>query len=739
MVHVDHCCDTAKSEQNSLSPLTDGQTETVFKISGADCSDEVEAITKALSVIGITSVKVSIMASTVTTRHPRGIRKEQIASAIESTGVKIVEGVALGFIAANRNRPLLIALSGALLLIGLVLDWTDLASPLIRLIVFGLSTVAAGVLVFPKAYRALVQRALNINILMSVAVIGAFAIKEYSEAATVVFLFSLAELLEAFSIDRARKAIRDVLKITPQLASMKQGSTSVSVPVSEVAPGDLIIVRPGESIPLDGKIVEGSSAVNQAPVTGESRFIAKEIGDGVFAGTINENGVLTIEVTKAFEDTKIARMMKLIEEAQSQKAPSERFVDRFSKIYTPVVFVLAILVALLPPLLFGQQFDLWFYRALVLLVIACPCALVLATPISVVSGLASLAKRGVLVKGGVHLESLGKIRTLAVDKTGTLTEGKFQVQGFRSFDDGNEKETLRIAASIENLSSHPLAKAVLRYIQTQNIEPTPVEKFKTVPGRGAEGFVDSHLYFAGNHRYAHELGVCTPEIEAYLTELELNALSVVIIGHAPHDGHTGKVMGILSLGDSLRSNVREAITALHRIGVSKVIILSGDNQKTVDAIAKLAGVDEGYGELLPEDKVQKLKELAATYKYVGMVGDGINDGPALAHAAVGISMGAAGTDAAIETSDVALMQDNLEELPKAILQGRRVLSVIRFNIGFALATKIIFLVLAVMGISNLWLAVAADVGASIFVTANALRLLRVNDSNQRTSKPSAKK
>jgi Cd2+/Zn2+-exporting ATPase len=725
--HVDHCCDTAKSEEvNSLSPLTEGQTETILKISGADCSDEVVAIIKALSVIGISSVKVSIMASTVTARHSRDIQKEQIAKAIENTGVKVVEGVGLGFVAVNKNRILLIGLSGALLLIGFILDWMELAGSLARLVVFGLSTAAAGVLVFPKAYRGLKQRTFDITILMSVAVIGAFAIKEYSEAATVVFLFSIAELLEAFSIDRARKAIRDVLKITPQMASKKQGNSSVSVPVSEVVPGDLLVVRPGESIPLDGKVVEGNSAVNQAPVTGESRLIEKGVGDGVFAGTINENGVLTIEVTKGFEDTKIARMMKLIEEAQAQKAPSERFVDRFTKIYTPVVFALAILVALAPPLIFGQQFDLWFYRALVLLVIACPCALVLATPISVVSGLASLAKRGVLVKGGVHLESLGKIRTLAVDKTGTLTEGKFQVQGFRSFDGGNEKETLKIAASIENASSHPLAKAVLEYIRGQNIEPENVEKFKTVPGRGAEGYVGSHLYFAGNHRYAHELGVCTPEIEAYLTELEHKALSVVIVGHIPHDGHAGKVLGILSLGDSLRKNARDAIQSLHAAGVKKVVILSGDNQKTVDAIAKLAGVDEGYGELLPEDKVQKLKQLAAADKYVGMVGDGINDGPALAHAAVGISMGAAGTDAAIETSDVALMQDNLEELPKAILQGRRVLSVIRFNIGFALVTKAIFLVLAIMGISNLWLAVAADMGASIFVTANALRLLRTD-------------
>ncbi len=730
------CTNCQQTESNSvtdLKPMQVGEVESVFQVSGADCNDEVDAIKRALNGISVSSVTVNLVASTVTVRRPKHISEQSISDAIESTGVKVVKTAAVGFVSANKRRISLIASSGLLLSIGMLLNWLDLLGPIPSFLVFGCATATAGFLVFPKAWRALKEFSLDMNVLMTVAVIGAFAIKEYSEAATVVFLFSLAELLESFSIDRARKAIREVLKLTPQVASKKVGSSIVSVPVLEVNPGDLLIVKPGENIPLDGTVKEGTSAVNQAPVTGESRLVSKAAGDSVYAGTLNENGVLTVEVTKAFQDSKISKVMRLIEEAQASKAPSEQFVDRFAKIYTPIVFVLAASTAFAVPFALGQSFDLWFYRALVLLVVACPCALVLATPISVVSGLASLARRGVLVKGGVHLEALGKLKTIAVDKTGTLTEGKFKVQAFRRFSDVSdvsEADIFQVTDALESVSSHPLAKAVLDFIAEKNLPKKSVDKYKTVPGRGAEGYVDSHLYFVGNHRFAHDLGVCTPELENYLLELESEALSVVVVGHAPHDGHAGNVLGVFSLGDTLRANAKAAVKSLHAIGISKVVILSGDNQKTVDAIREAAGVDEGFGDLLPEDKVNKMKALTAIDKNVAMVGDGINDAPALAHASVGISMGAAGTDAAIETSDIALMQDNLEELPKAIQQGRRVLRIIRFNIGFALATKIAFLVLAFAGISNLWLAVAADMGASIFVTANALRLLRTNPGRQ---------
>lgn len=700
------------------------QKESVFRISGADCSDEVNAIKKALASIGIESVAVNLVAATATVHHRPEINTTRIQAAIESTGVKVVEQDETSFIAANKTRVALVASSGVLLGIGLLLDWTEAAQEGILLAIFGLATILSGLLVFPKAYRAIIQKSLDMNVLMSIAVIGAFAIREYSEAATVVFLFSLAELLESFSVSRARNAIKAVLKLTPQIAQVIKGDKILSVPVLEVGLNDLIVVRPGDSFPLDGTVVKGTSSVNQAPLTGESVPVDKKPGDSVFAGTINENGALTVKVTKGFQDTKISRVLKLIEEAQQQKAPSEAFVDRFAKIYTPIIFFLAVAIAAIPPLFFGGASDVWFYRALVLLVIACPCALVLATPISVVSGLASLARLGVLVKGGKYLEALGKLKAIAMDKTGTLTEGKFKVQSFRTFNGADESEVLKIALALERLSSHPLAKAILEYGKSFSGTAPEAKNFASIPGRGTEGWVDSCLYFAGNHKLAHELGVCSNEIESYLSELERQALSVIIVGHKPHDAHQGNVMGIFGLGDTLKSNAREAIQHLHRIGISKVIVLSGDNQKTVDALCKIAGVDEGKGDLLPEDKVNEVKKLAERFTNVAMVGDGVNDAPALASATIGVSMGAAGTDSAIETSDVSLMQDDLSQLPKAVAHGRRVLRVIQFNIAFAIVTKLIFLVLAVIGYSNLWLAVAADMGASILVTLNALRLLK---------------
>jgi Cd2+/Zn2+-exporting ATPase len=717
--------ESAEVSQSSTANTASFQGEvTSFRVAGMDCGDEIAAIQKALSDSRIANVKANLMSSTVRVEHESTISKAEIRKKIESTGVRVAEDEEEHTGSVTSFRLALVASSGLLTGLGMLLDW-KLDYPYVALGFFLGAVLSGGSLVFPKAWRALRQWQLDMNVLMSVAAIGAFAIKEYSEAATVVFLFALSELLEAFSLARARKAIREVLDLTPEEASVIEMNGVVSLlPVAEVKIGQIILVKSGERIPLDGEVIDGVSTVNQAPLTGESLPVEKKSGDSVFAGTVNETGVLKIKVSALFTESKVSKVIRMIEEAQEAKAPSERFVDRFAKIYTPAVFVAAILAFLIPPLVFGQDWNIWFYRSLVLLVVACPCALVLATPVSIVSGLTAMARRGVLVKGGAFLEALGGLKAIAVDKTGTITEGRPRVLKAVTMNGIDEKELVEIAASLEQLSSHPLAQAVMEFAKEKSIVAKDAKNFETIVGRGAQAAVDGHEYFVGNHRMAHELGVCTPDLERLLESFEENALSVIVVGHRPHNNCAGNVLGVLALGDAIRPNAREAIQALHRAGIEKVIMLSGDNQKTANAIAKQAGIDEAIGDLLPDGKVAHMKALLAKHKSVAMIGDGINDAPALALATVGIAMGAAGTDTAIETADVALMKDELAQVAVAIQLGKRALRTIRFNIGFALAVKAVFLVLAFFGFANLWLAVAADTGTSLLVIANALRLLR---------------
>lgn len=699
---------------------------TKFVVAGMDCGDEVAAIRHALKHPEVLDVNANLMTATVEVRHFPSLTKDFLKQKIETAGVKVVSGTNSKPSLIDKRKTALVAGSGILLAMGFLSDFF-FEGLLAGTILFGLSTLVAGILIFPKAWRAIHQSQLDMSVLMTVAVVGAFFIKEYSEAATVVFLFSLAELLEAFSVGKARAAIREVLSLTPPRANLVQGDGStIEVAVDSVKIGDTILIKTGERIPVDGKIASGSSSVNQAPLTGESIPVDKAVGDQVFAGTINETGVLEVQSSSNFEDTKVSQIIRLVEEAQKSKAPSEKFVDSFARIYTPLVFLFAILTLTVPPLFLGGEWNVWFYRALVLLVIACPCALVISTPVSIVSGLAAMAKQGVVVKGGVFLEAIGKIRALAVDKTGTITEGRPGVKKVIPWNGLNEEALLAVACSIENLSSHPLALAVVSYGKKLNVQLKSATNFKTIVGKGAEAKIDSHEYFLGNHRFAHELGVCGPELEKVLSSLEEQSHSVIVVGHRPHHDCTGEVLGIIALGDTIRENAKAAIENLHEAGIEKIIMLSGDNQGTASAIAAQVGIDEAVGDLLPDDKVRHVKALVEKYKSVAMIGDGINDAPALAQATVGIAMGGVGTDTAIETSDITLMQDDLKQVANVVQMGKRALSVIRFNIGFAMATKAIFLILAIIGISNLWLAVAADMGASMFVTFNALRLLRVD-------------
>lgn len=727
-----NCCDhdhTLESESANEAVLKDKASreslvETVFEVSGMDCSDEVTAIQSALRHDEIIQVNANLMAGTVTIRHLPSIGAGTLKTKVESAGVKVKDGQASEKHTISRSRTALVFASGLLVGFGLSVGFL-LEQQWVSISFFVVSVVSGGILVFPKALRSLRQFRLDINVLMTFAVIGAFVVGEYSEAATVVFLFALSELLESYSVTRARRAIREVMDLTPQTAFLigQNGSIEES-PVATVQVGDLVLVKSGGRIPVDGVVKSGSSLVNQAPLTGESVPVKKAPGDHVFAGTVNESGALEIEVTKLFHDSKASQIIRMIEEAQRDKAPAQRFVDTFARYYTPTVFGVALLIFLVPPIAFNADWYTWLYRSLVLLVIACPCALVISTPVSIVSGLAAMARRGVLVKGGVYLEILGKIRAIAVDKTGTITYGKPAVQSVHSLNGMDDASIMQVAVSLETMSSHPMALAVADYAKDKGIPLKVATEFKTVVGYGVEARIDGHPYFLGNHRFAHESGVCTPELEVLLGSIEEKALSVIVVGHKPHGNCKGEVLGVVTIGDKIRENAAHAMRKLREAGIQRVVMLSGDNQKTAQSIAKLADIDDVKGNLLPEDKAKEMKKLVSEFGVVAMIGDGINDAPALAESSLGIAMGAAGTDTALETADVALMKDDLEEVATAILQGRRVLSVIKFNIGLALAVKAVFLGLALFGLTNLWLAVAADTGTSLLVVANALRLLR---------------
>lgn len=704
-------------------PLSAEPVDEVFDVRGMDCSEEVAAIERALKPIpGVLAVRAEIVSAKVTVSHDGRPSRADLATAITRAGLVVRRS------ADDKNRqwlrPALVAGSGLATGIGLLLQWLGLGGEWLPDAAFLAAIAAGGALVLPKALRSLRTFTLDINVLMVVAVAGAVAIGEVAEGAAVVFLFSLSELLESWSVGRARRAIQALMALTPDTALVRREGTWTEVAAAEVQIGETILVKPGQKSALDGEVVSGHSAMDQSPITGESIPVEKTTGDVVFAGSINGEGALEIRVTKAAGDTTVARIIKMVEEAQQQRAPAQRFVDAFAKIYTPAVMGLAILLAIVPPLFFAQPWELWIYRALVMLVIACPCALVISTPVSVVSGLAAMARAGVLIKGGAYLEALARLRALAVDKTGTITEGKPRVQEVIPWGETPEGEILRVAASLDAQSSHPLAQAVVNFANERGAKLEPVRDFQSITGRGAKGEIAGHAYFVGNHRLAHELGVCTPPLEERLAEIEALARSVVIVGHQPHGECPGEVLGILAVGDTIRPGARQAIAAIHAAGIKKVVMLSGDNTLTARAIASEAGIDEAYGDLLPDQKIDKVRELAAAHGGVGMIGDGVNDAPALAAATVGFAMGAGGTDTAIETADVALMKDDLSMVAKAIRMGRRTVGVIRFNIFFSLVVKAVFLVLALLGDTSLWLAVLADTGATLLVVANALRLLR---------------
>ncbi|GMU91702.1 MAG: hypothetical protein AMXMBFR4_07600 [Candidatus Hydrogenedentota bacterium] len=554
---------------------------------------------------------------------------------------------------------------------------------------------------------------------MTIAVIGAALLGEWFEAATVTFLFAFALLLESWSVDRARHAIRSLMEWSPAKARVRCGHDGFleERPIEKVALGAIVVVRPGERIPLDGVVCSGSTTVNQAPITGESREVGKGVGDSVFAGTINNEGSIEFRVTREASDTALARIIRMVEEAQGRRARSEQWVERFARYYTPAMMALAAGIAVVPPLFVGD-WNRWFYEALVLLVIACPCALVISTPVSIVAGLAAAARKGVLIKGGLFLESAARIRAVALDKTGTLTTGRPEVQHVVPLNDHSPTELLERAAAIEVHSEHPIAHAIVNHAIQHHVSITRAENFISLRGRGAEATWNGRPFWLGSHRMLHELGVNDTEFHESASKLEDEGHSLVVVGNDDH------ICGFISVADSVRPGARDALSALKSAGVSHVRMLTGDNEGTAQAVARATGVDAYEAELMPEDKVTAVGALVRKFEHVAMVGDGVNDAPAMAAASLGIAMGAAGSDAAIETADIALMSDDLSKLPWLIGHARRTLRTIQQNIAFALGVKAIFVALALLGHATLWMAIAADMGASLLVIFNALRLLQ---------------
>ena len=573
-----------------------------------------------------------------------------------------------------------------------------------------------------RALRSIRRRVLDINALMLIAVTGAVVLGEFVEAASVLWLFGIAEALEARSLQRARDAIRALMRVAPTVARVRRGHEERTVPVEDVQVGETVIVRPGDRIPIDGVVVAGLSAVDQAPVTGESRPIEKEAGDLVYAGTINGTGALEVDVTRPAADSTIARIIHLVEAAQARRAPVQAFVDRFARRYTPAVVLLAIVVAVVPPLLAGGEaraWGTWAYRALALLVVACPCALVISTPVALVSALTAAARAGVLIKGGVFLERLGAIRCVAFDKTGTLTSGAVMVTHIHGVDGASADGVLSVAAALEARSEHPIGRAIVDEARGAGVAVALSAGYRALPGLGAEATVAESLAVVGSHRLFEERRLCSPALHERVVDLVGRGATPVLVGHR------GTALGVIGLRDELRDGGREVVTALRREGVTRIALLTGDTKVNGDITAAASGVDEVHAELLPEDKVRVVGELRARFGPVAMVGDGINDAPALASADVGVVMGVAGTGVAIETADVALMSDQLDRLPYALRLGRATVRNVRTNIAIALGLKLAFVALAAAGLATLWMAILADTGASLLVTANSLRLLRM--------------
>jgi len=737
------CCGDTSATVDQLSTLP-SSADRSFRVNGLDCADEVAILNRVVGpeVGGSEHLLFDVLNGRMTVLESASkVTDDRIIKVVGSTGMsakpwnpetvdadqsshfarqRLFTGLSGGFWAAGFLFHIVeTGMGGALRLFA---GHGETAMPMMEIALFLVAVVFGAWLVAPKAWSAARRLSPDMNLLMIVAVAGAIGLAEFFEAATVAFFFALSLTLESWSVGRARNAVSALLDLAPATARVisKDGSEA-DVPAAKVVIGDRFVVRGGDRIPLDGAVVEGRGDVDQAPITGESALVAKETGDEVYAGTINGDGTLTIRATKVAGDTVLSKIIRMVGDAHSRRAEVEQWVTKFARIYTPIVMVLAILIAVAPPLLFAGAWSYWFYNALVLLVIACPCALVISTPVSIVASLAASARNGVLIKGGAYVEAPSRLTALAMDKTGTITMGEPEVAGLHPLGDTAERALLSAAVALEARSSHPLARAILARGERDGLEQLAASDTKTVPGRGVEGTWEGQPVWLGSDRFATEKGFGDAIPRDLLERIEGAGSTLVAVGSG------ARLLGLIELRDRIRPDAKRVVARLHAQGVEKIIMLTGDNERTARAVAAEVGIDEVRAELLPEDKVTAIEELVASYDVVAMIGDGVNDAPAMARAHFAIAMGAVGSDAAIETADIALMTDDIGKVPWLIDHSRRTMNIIRQNIGIALATKALFVGLTAFGMATMWGAIAADVGVSLVVVANALRLLRAKN------------
>jgi len=726
------------SEPEVTSVSTDITTSS-FMLEGLDCLDCALKLQKKISKCdGVYEVLVNFSTSSMIVKHEANtFNQTEIIDAVEESGYKAilaeekVKGESARYFSLKNRNVLSTTLSGCFIILALTTYLLNNIIPFHSLAIgehhltlthlfYLFAILSGGYYVAKSGYYSLLAKTFDMNFLMSLAVIGALSIGEFEEGAFVVFLFSLGNTLQSYTMDKARNAIKSLVDFTPKEAHLKRGGRLIKVPVAELKIDDIIIVKPGEKVSVDGTINSGSSPVDESPITGESQPVDKMPGDRVFAGSINGLGSFEVKVEKLSKDSTLSRIIHLVEEAQAQKAPSQNFVDAFSKIYTPSVIIGALLISILPPLFLSLPFTDWFYRGLMLLVISCPCALVISTPVSIVSAIACASRRGILIKGGAYLEEMGSINAIAFDKTGTLTQSRFEVTDIVAINGSSKSDILAIAASLEMKSEHPLAKAILKKADQENIALREPVNVSIHPGKGLKCTLNGQSAYIGNLTFFREQRISTTIYENEIQKLENDGKTTILI-------ISNNVKGIMALADTPRKEAKGCIEGLKKKGIKHIVMLTGDNKRVASAISKDLKVDSYKAAMLPEKKVTAIKELLSKYEKVAMVGDGVNDAPALAVSSVGIAMGAAGSDTALETADVALMSDDLLKLPFFIHLSRKTLSTIKANIVFSLIVKAVFITLVFLGMANLWMAVTADMGTSLLVILYGMRLITTRE------------